>query len=143
MKTIVVGVDGSPGSVAALRFAIEEAQTRRAEIRAVNAWHIPAAAYGSGVAPAPVSLSDFEQLGTTALASALKEVAPSVNGVKITSVVREGDPTDVLIDEAKDAELLVVGSRGLGGVRGLLLGSVSNHCTQHAPRPVVVIPHKG
>jgi nucleotide-binding universal stress UspA family protein len=142
MKTIVVGVDGSPGSVAALRFAIEEAQRRRAEIRAVNAWHIPAAAYGSGIAPAPISLSDFEQLGTTALDSALKEVAASVNGVKITPVVREGQATEVLIDEAKDADLLVVGSRGLGGFRGLLLGSVSQQCTQHAPCPVVVIPHE-
>ena len=142
MNTIVVGVDGSAGSVAALRFAIEEAHARGARIKAVNAWHVPAVAYGSGIAPAPVSLSDYEQIGKTAVDSALEKVAASVNGVRITRVIRQGHATEVLVSEAKGADLLVVGSRGLGGFRGLLLGSVSQQCAQHAPCPLVVIPHE-
>jgi nucleotide-binding universal stress UspA family protein len=142
MKMIVVGLDGSAGSVAALRFAIEEAQVRGAEIKAVSAWHVPMTAYGSGIAPAPVSVSDYEGLGKAAVDSALEKVAATVNGVTITSVVREGQATEVLVSEAKNADLLVVGSRGLGGLRGLLLGSVSQQCAQHAPCPVVVVPHE-
>lgn len=141
MKTIVVGVDGSAGSIAALRFAIDEARARGAEIKAVNAWHVPVTAYGSGFAPAPVSITDYEELGRTALDSALEQVAASANGVKITPVIHEGQATEVLVAEAKDADLLVVGSRGLGGFRGLLLGSVSQQCTHYAPCPLVVIPH--
>jgi nucleotide-binding universal stress UspA family protein len=142
MNTIVVGVDGSSGSVAALRFAIEEAKTRGAEVRAVNAWHVPGTAYGSGLAPAPVSVSDYEQIGRDALDSALAQVAASVDGVELTPVVRKGQAAEVLVTEAKDAELLVVGSRGLGGFRGLLLGSVSQQCAHHAPCPLVVVRHE-
>ena len=141
MQTIVVGVDGSAGSISGLRFAIEEAQTRGAEIKAVTAWHVPVEAFGSGIAPAPISISDFEEVGKTGLDWAMKQVAASAGGVKITPVLREGQATEVLVSEAKDADLLVVGSRGLGGFRGLLLGSVSQQCVQHAPCPVVVVPH--
>src|SRR5579862_8953561 len=141
MKTIVVGVDGSAGSISALRFAIEEAQSRGAEIKAVSAWHVPVEAYGSGIAPAPVSITDFEEIGKTALHSALEQVAASAGDVKITPVLRQGQATEVLVSEAKDADLLVVGSRGLGGFRGLLLGSVSQQCAHYAECPVVVVPH--
>ena len=54
----------------------------------------------------------------------------------------EGQAADVLVTEAKDADLLVVGSRGLGGFRGLLLGSTSQQCAHHAPCPLVVVPHQ-
>ena len=141
MKTIVVGVDGSAGSISALRFAIEEAQARGAEIKAVSAWHVPVEAYGSGIAPVPIPSADFEELGKTALDSALEQVAASTGGVKITPVLRQGQATEVLVDEARDADLLVVGSRGLGGFRGLLLGSVSQQCAHYAQCPVVVVPH--
>ena len=140
MKTIVVGVDGSEGSIAALRFAIDEAKTRGAEIKAVNVWHVPVAAYGSGLAPIPVDESDYEQLGKSALDSALAKV--DANGVTITPILREGQATEVLVAEAKNADLLVVGSRGLGGFRGLLLGSVSQQCAHYASCPLVVIPHR-
>jgi nucleotide-binding universal stress UspA family protein len=140
MSIIVVGVDGSAGSVAALRFAIEEARIRGAEIRAVNAWHVPVTAYGGGMAPAPLSLTDYEQIGKAALDRGLDEVAASAGEVKITPVLREGQAAEVLVTEAKDAELLVVGSRGHGGFLGLLLGSVSQQCAHHAPCPLVVVP---
>jgi nucleotide-binding universal stress UspA family protein len=61
--------------------------------------------------------------------------------MEISGVVREGQPAEVLVAESKDAELLVVGSRGLGGFRGLLLGSVGQQCAHHAACPVVIVPH--
>ena len=142
MKTIVVGVDGSPGSVAALRVAIDEARARGAEIKAVNAWHVTVAAYGSGIAPIPVDVSNFEEIGKAALDSALEKVAADAAGVTIEPVVREGQAAEVLVAEAKDADLLVVGSRGLGGFRGLLLGSVSQQCSHFAHCPIMIVPHE-
>jgi nucleotide-binding universal stress UspA family protein len=142
MNTIVVGVDGSQGSIEALRFAIEEAKTRKAGVKAVNAWHVPVMAYNSGLIPMPVDPADYKKIATTAVDSALAQVAESVNGVSVTPVIRQGQAAEVLVDEAKDAELLVVGSRGLGGFRGLLLGSVSQQCAHHAPCPTVVVPHE-
>jgi nucleotide-binding universal stress UspA family protein len=140
MNTIVVGVDGSEGSVAALRFAIEEAVARKADVMAVTAWHVPAAVYNSGFVPIPVDVTDYEKLSKAALDETLEKVAASVNGVSITPIVREGQAAEVLVAEAKDADLLVVGSRGLGGFRGLLLGSVSQQCAHHASCPLVVVP---
>ena len=76
-----------------------------------------------------------------ALERALEEADGRAAGVEVETVVREGAPAGVLLEEAQDAELLVVGSRGLGGFRGLLLGSVGQQCAHHAPCPVVIVPH--
>jgi nucleotide-binding universal stress UspA family protein len=140
MSTIVVGIDGSPGSLEALRFAIEEARFRDAELRAVNAWHIPPAVYGSGWAPAPVDLDEYRKLAQRALEASLVEAGAADSGVTVTPILREGQPADVICLEAKNADLVVVGSRGLGGFRGLLLGSVSQQVVHHAPCAVVVVP---
>lgn len=140
MKPIVVGVDGSEGAVAALRFAIEEARLRGCGVRAVAAWHIPAAAVDSGLVPIPIDAGDYEQLATATLERTL-ERAGDAGGVAITPVVRRGQAAEVLVEAARDADLLVVGSRGRGGFRGLLLGSVSQQCAHHARCPVVIVPH--
>jgi nucleotide-binding universal stress UspA family protein len=139
MNIIVVGVDGSPGSVAALRAALAEAQVRGSALKVVSAWHVPPAAYQSGWVPIPIDIEDYEQIGKGALEKSLAAVAAERNGVQITPIVREGQPADVLVAEAKDAELLVVGSRGLGGFKGLLLGSVSQQCAHHAGCPVLIV----
>jgi nucleotide-binding universal stress UspA family protein len=76
------------------------------------------------------------------LERALADAGDRTAGVDVEPVVREGAPARVLLEEADDADLLVVGSRGLGGFRGLLLGSVSQQCSHHAPCPVVVVPHE-
>ena len=81
----------------------------------------------------------FEAAATSTLASALSGV--DTQGLEVHRVVRQGQPADVLVLEAGEDDLLVVGSRGLGGFRGLLLGSVSQQCTQHARCPVTVVPH--
>jgi nucleotide-binding universal stress UspA family protein len=142
METIVVGVDGSACARAALRFAVHEARIRGARIRAVSVWHVPLGAYGAGWVPTPESLvEDCEQAARDVLEQALAD-AGNVEGIEIDPVVREGNPARVLVEEARAAALLVVGSRGLGGFRELLLGSVSQQCAHHARCPVVIVRHQ-
>ena len=143
MSTIVVGVDGSDGAREALRFALEEARVRGATVRAVAAWYVPLAAYGGAVVPPDPALVD--RLGPEAHAAverALEAAGELADGIDVDTVVREGGPVRILLEEADDADLLVVGSRGLGGFRGLLLGSVGQRCAHHAPCPVVIVPHR-
>jgi nucleotide-binding universal stress UspA family protein len=141
MSTIVVGVDGSKGSIDALRLAVDEARMRSADVKAVGAWHVPTYAYGSGWS-VPVAPDSFRKTTQSALEKSLDEADTAGSGVTVTAVVGEGQAADVLCHEARDADLLVVGSRGLGGFTGLLLGSVSQQCAQHASCPVLVVPGK-
>ena len=136
---IVVGVDGSDSAQAALRFALGEARLRGTTVRAVAAWHLATGEYGGAFDPALVG--DLDRDAREALERALAAAEEDAAGVEVESVVREGAPARVLVEEADAADLLVVGSRGLGGFRGLLLGSVSQQCTHHAPCPVVIVRH--
>ena len=139
MSKVVVGVDGSPGSRAALQWAHEEAQLRGATLVTVMAWQYPMAASlpAFGAMPAPVDLGED---AAHALQTILTEEGVSATDeVPITTVVAEGAPTPALLTAAEDAALLVVGSRGHGGFTGLLLGSVSQQCASHAICPVVVV----
>lgn len=140
MGTIVVGVDGSETAVRALRFAIAEARVHGDEVKAVNAWHVPATVYGSGLVPPAVDPGAYEKLARSALEDSLEAAGAAQSGVVVTAVVSRGQPAHVLCAEADDADLLVLGSRGLGGFRGLLLGSTGQQCSQHASCPVVIIP---
>jgi nucleotide-binding universal stress UspA family protein len=141
MHTIVVGVDGSEGSQAALRFALDEARLRGAEVKAVSAWHVPALAYEAGWTAAPVDQSEYSRIAEEELAASLRTASGEGSELTVSGLVREGQAAEVLCAEAAGADLLVVGSRGLGGFRGLLLGSVSQQVAAHAPCPVVIIPH--
>ena len=141
MEIIVVGVDGSDGGAAALEFAAREAAFRGAQLRIVSAWEIPVAVYGAEFAPPPdaAMLDSFrvgaEQVAEEALA-AVKKLHPSLEA---EAVATQGHPADVLLAQGADAALIVVGRRGLGGFRSLLLGSVSQQVVQHATCPVVVV----
>jgi nucleotide-binding universal stress UspA family protein len=141
MQTIVVGVDGSEGGAAALEYAASEAAFRDARLRVVAAWQMPSAAYGVDFAPPldPATLNRFpelaQQVADDALAAA-KKLQPSLEG---EAVAVHGHAADVLLEQSADATLIVVGRRGLGGFRSLLLGSVSHHVVQHATCPVVVV----
>jgi nucleotide-binding universal stress UspA family protein len=137
MARIVVGVDGSPSALEALRLAVREAQLSRARIDAVIAWHYPTAPGGLAWAPVMDS-TDYSELAAKLLAESLAAVNPPP-GVVIRECVREGNPAQVLLEAADGAELLVVGSRGHGGFAGALLGSVSMHCVHHARCPVLVV----
>lgn len=132
---IVVGIDGSAGSREALKWAIGEACLRRGGVKVVTAWEVPAVAVGmDGLIWEPEALSDAAH---SIQEQALRRV-PSDQVPVSTSVVR-GSPAGVLLDASKDADLIVVGSRGLGGFIGLLLGSVSTQVVHHATCPVLVV----
>ena len=142
MSPVVVGVDGSDGSVRALRFALNEARARATNVKAVGSWDVPVAAYESGWVTAPIDFGEFATFAQSALDKALADAGAADSGVEATSVVRQGQPADVLCAEAQGADLLVVGSRGLGGFRGLMLGSVSQQCSHHTPCPLVIVPNR-
>lgn len=135
---IVVGTDGSPESKRALAWALEEARVRQTKVRVVYAW-LPPSSFAWYLPP---ELVDPKRLAPKALQlveAVLAEVSAGRPGVEAECVAVEGEPAKVLIDAAKDAELLVVGSRGHGGFAGLLLGSVSAQCSQHATCPVAIV----
>jgi nucleotide-binding universal stress UspA family protein len=139
MAGIVVGIDGSEGSRAALRFAAAEAKLRNDRLVAVSAWHVPTALYagaGSGFV-APVEEEDLSGAARRAVEAELAEVLGADAGVDL--VMREGNAAHVLIEESTDATMLVVGSRGHGGFTGLLIGSVGQQCAAHAHCPVVIV----
>jgi nucleotide-binding universal stress UspA family protein len=140
MSRIVVGVDGSAGSVRALRFALDEAKARGADVKAVAAWHVPSMVYEASATMAPLDLASYPEFAQVGLERGLEQAAAARSGVEVSSAVHKGQPADVLCAEAQGADLLVVGSRGLGGFRGLMLGSVSQQCAQHASCPVVIVP---
>jgi nucleotide-binding universal stress UspA family protein len=140
-QRIVAGVDGSASSLEALRWAVQQAELTGGTVDAVIAWQYPAAAVGFGWGAVPDD-TDYAELAAKAVAEAISEAVDPNSEVRVRPVVVHGYPAHVLIDYAADADLLVVGSRGHGGFAGALLGSVSQHCTHHAPCPVVVIRDK-
>lgn len=140
MSVVVVGVDGSPGSIAALRFALEEARLRRATLRVVNAWSPPPFDLSAPGALLPEILDAMRAAGEQTVEDALAEASDgALAGVDVERVVQEGAIAQTLVDNCGDATLLVVGSRGRGGFTGLLLGSVSQQVAQHAPCPVTIV----
>lgn len=141
-EKIVVGVDGSDGSVVALRWALREAQLRSASVDVVHSWHYPYAAYTeiTGMAAGVVSREDLEKLGQEVLQHSLDDAGSATSGVEVKPILVQGAAAATLLEAAAGADMLVVGSRGHGGFTGLLLGSVSQHVVHHAPCPAVVVP---
>lgn len=140
--TVVVGVDGSPESEQALAWAVRYARAAGAMVHAVLAWHYPSVAGGppTGTAPASVT-SEVEQSRYEILDKAIRAACGDQPGLQIERKVVYGHPVQALIDESKNADLLVVGHRGHGGFKEMMLGSVSTHCVQHASCPVTVVRH--
>ncbi len=134
-RRIVVGVDGSDSSKAALRWAIRQAKLTGGSVDAVIAWRFPS---GYGWAPYPVGVPDLEGNAKSVLIAALAEVSAFEPDVLVRPIVTEGNPAEALLRAARGADLLVVGSRGHGGLAAALLGSVSTHCVLHAHCPVLV-----
>lgn len=123
MTRIVAGVDGSEESKVALRWAVEEARLRHAELRVVYAWAPPGAPHTAE-----------ERLG-----SVVADAVGETTGVTLSQVAVEGDPTRVLVEAARDADLLVVGSRRRRAAAGSAGRSISRECTHRAPCPVVIV----
>ncbi len=153
---IVVGVDGSEGSLAALRWALAEAHLRGSSVRVVHAYQSPPlpvtetgfGAAGGGIGVPPVLTDDWEQVrqaveseAGNVIEHALREAgADDFDGLEIERSAIEGPAARTLIDAAKDAELLVVGSRGRGALKTAVLGSVSVTVAATAPCLVIVVP---
>jgi nucleotide-binding universal stress UspA family protein len=139
LHRVVVGVDGSDSSIEALRWAGHICAGTGAEINAVTCWLYPSTAGMSGIAVAACPpewdpAADAAQGLTIAVKAAFGDGPPP----GLTTLVREGHPAQVLVELSHNADLLVIGTRGHGGFAGLLLGSVSAHCTEHAACPVTV-----
>jgi len=139
MGAIAVGVDGSDHSVSALEWAAKEAAAHGHVLRVYTAWSIPVTALSPGGLPAPYPIDELEGDARSAQDAVIaKATIPA--GIEIEHHIVEGGPGAVILDAAKDAELVVIGSRGHGGFAGLLLGSVGQQVTGHAACPVVVVP---
>lgn len=139
-RRAVVGVDGSPASRAALRWALEwVAGAGGGTVEAVHTWQTPYVYGPMGGALVTVDREPIEASATEALTSAVDgvEVPP---GVDLRPLLVEGPCAQSLLDRAQDADLLALGTRGRGGFAGLLLGSVTHQCLHHATCPVVVLP---
>lgn len=140
---VVVGVDGSENARMAVRWAATEAGLRQMRLDLVSAWDIPiySYAFAGGVAGVQQGnlLEESKEHADRELATAKREARAEAAGVEIETIAAQGQPADVLLEAAKGADLLVVGSRGLGGFRGLLLGSVSQQCAHHARCPIVIV----
>lgn len=144
MARIIVGIDGSEESREALRFAVELAACRHGEVMAVHAYpplvvtH-PYAYWGEAYLPAP-DHDVIQERAETTLRDTVAEVVGPDPQVKVLQEAVPGLAAQVLVDHGRGADMIVVGSRGLGSFRGMILGSVSHKVATHATCPVVVMP---
>jgi nucleotide-binding universal stress UspA family protein len=134
---VVVGLDGSPASQAALDRAAEEAARIGGDVLAVAAYS--PGSYWSDVYEVLVPPPDQLRADVARGSEAMAAVARMPGGPDIRVEVAEGAAGDVLVRQAEGADLLVVGGRGRGALSGMLLGSVALHCVLHAPCPVMVV----
>jgi nucleotide-binding universal stress UspA family protein len=142
-EVIVVGVDGSDGAANALEFAAAEAALRETQLRIVSAWEMPDWRYTAppGFEPVldPATIDAFRELGKEVADKALATVKERHPSLQVEAISVQGHPADALLAQGADAALIVVGRRGLGGFKSLLLGSVSQQVVHHATCPVVVV----
>lgn len=138
-RPIVVGIDGSPASKAALRWAVDEAELRGCAVEAILGWHRD---FGMAVGAVPIDL--MIGMLPDELRDAQQRILDEVVGeidtkVEIRTVAAAEDARRALTKASEHASLLVVGSRGAGPIASALLGSVSTYCVHHASCPVVVL----
>ena len=138
-RTIVVGVDGSPGSRTALTWAAAEAADHGADLVVLNVWEHTLMPPAGSVSVSERFVPDPSQRTAEDLLSVIKETLGDEPPVLVQPRVKQGRPAKVLIEESTSADLLVVGKRGHGGFAGLVLGSVSQHVAAYAECPVTVV----
>jgi nucleotide-binding universal stress UspA family protein len=141
---ILVGIDGSPSARRALVWALEEGAVRGAVVEVLHAWQTPLMVLPVGM---PVIAPGAEDQAIEAKELVEREIEQALSATTARPEVRcvavEGGACSTLVDHAKGADLLVVGSHGSGALAELFLGSVSLHCVRHAGVPVVVVPSTG
>jgi nucleotide-binding universal stress UspA family protein len=150
MAAIVVGTDGSPSAQRAVSWALGEARVHGAELRLVHAWMVPLLdavpePWAIGVQPLDPGNEQrvhdrLREAAAALLDGVVNEAREREPTLRIEGELVEARPAHALIEASRDADLLVVGSRGGGGFAGLHLGSVSSQCVHHARCPVVVVP---
>ncbi len=139
---VVVGVDGTPESRAAIEYALRDADRRKALLRVVAVARPPeywAVAYGAPALPSPEEIKADMQVLVKAMVDEAVAANPQTAGVPVAIDAIIGAPSPALVEAAEGADLLVLGHRGRGAVRSVLLGSVGLHCVLHAPCPVTVV----
>ncbi len=132
---IIVGVDGSDSSVEALRRAVWLAQPLGTQVTALGCWDYPSAF----IVPYPLGNLDFKGAAQETLDAAVESAFGPERPPGFTAQLVQGAARAILIEASRDATLLVLGRRGLGGFRGLLMGSVSSACIAHAHCPVLIV----
>jgi nucleotide-binding universal stress UspA family protein len=130
---VVVGVDGSPHGDAALRWALRDAGAHQGQVTAVFVWQVPFSSF-----PGLYDREALEKAAKEFLIEKVSTIAPKPT-VPLLTVVAEGDTSEALIAAAKEADVLVLGTRGRSPLAGLLLGSVSQTCAAAAPCPTVLV----
>ena len=135
VRKLVVGVDGSDGSTKALDWAIAEAVRSPASLELVTAWMFPMA-LGYVFTRTPDEVRQQVQQIADGSVSHVAAIAPDVS---VRSVLCEAEAGPALVDQSSGADLLVVGSRGHGGLREMLLGSVGIYCARHSHCPIVIV----
>jgi nucleotide-binding universal stress UspA family protein len=142
MPGIIVGVDGSDHSRHALEWAIREAAVRHAPLTVLTVQQA-AAEYWGGPVPHPGDqdlAKQAREMAQEETDTTLEKIDPEFRPASVTVRAVSGLPAEALLEAAADADMLIVGSRGAGGFKRLLMGSVSTQVTHHSHCPVVVIP---
>ena len=132
---VVVGADGSPASVEALKWALHYASVINAEVRVATGYTYPFTIF---LAPTYTE-ADYEQDAAEALLVTLEHASLDAPEVPMTTTVMEVKPGRLLTEMSRGAQALVVGAHGQGEFPGMHLGSVANYCVHHAECPVVVV----
>ncbi|WP_333618596.1 universal stress protein [Dietzia sp.] len=135
---VVVGVDGSDVSKAAVAYAAKTAAGRGIGLHIVMAYSAPTAMFSEGMVPPHQLVEHFEKEAEPVVQDAMKIARETEPELKITGAVAEGNPAQLLIEYSREAKIVVLGTRGLGALKGVVLGSVSAHVATNAFCPVIV-----
>ena len=142
MSGIVVGIDGSTNSGRALEWAVQEAAVRQVPLRVITVFRRAISHWGAGAITDPQDSAVLVQARQAAQDATDKALA-NAGDARPTSVTVQafgGVPAEELVNASKDADMIVVGSRGAGGFARLLLGSVGSQVVHHAHCPIVIVP---
>jgi len=137
---VVVGDDGSEGAARAVRYALEEARRRGTALHVVRAWSIMSTSRPADVPPGfAASLAEYEAAATAEEKARIEALLGADLDVPVEIHCVHSPAAQALIAASENADVIVVGSRGLGGFRSLVLGSVAEQCIRHASGPVIVV----
>ncbi len=140
---VVVGVDGSEHGDVALRYALQEATRRGAQVLVLSVWDPPIQSLSEYYGIEHYDKTKWDAVHERTIREHVDEIVaqePGATSLVIEVRARTGRPAAVLVEAARGADLLVLGHRGHGGLPGAALGSVGLSCVQHAPCPVLVVP---